>query len=139
MTRRGGTREPVSLPRILLDAMHAALIEQYGGSHGVNDERLVESALARPQNLRAYVPESDLAALAASLCYGLAKNHGFRDGNKRTAFVAAAVFLRMNGRRLVVPEPEAVAAMVYVATDAWSEEQLAEWLRANLETVKRGK
>ncbi|HET7564213.1 MAG TPA: type II toxin-antitoxin system death-on-curing family toxin [Gemmatimonadaceae bacterium] len=127
------------LPRTLLDAMHAALIEQYGGSHGVNDERLIQSALARPQNLRAYVPDSDLAALAASLCFGLAKNHGFRDGNKRTAFVAAAVFLRLNGQRLVAPEPEAVAAMVYVATDEWSEERLADWIRTHLDIATPGK
>lgn len=108
------------MPRTLLDAMHTALVEQYGGSHGVNDEKLIESALARPRNLRAYVPESDLAALAASLCFGLAKNRGFRDGNKRTAFAAMAVLLRLNGWRLVAPEPEAVAAMVYLATDVWS-------------------
>lgn len=87
--------------------MHAELIERYGGSHGVNDAGLVESALMRPRNLRAYVPESDLAVLAASLCFGIAKNHGFRDGNKRTAFTAAAVFLGLNGMRLRVPEPEA--------------------------------
>ena len=132
MTGAGEAREPVWVPRSLLDAMHAALVEQYGGSHGVHDEQLVESALARPRNLFAYAPASDTAALAASLCFGLAKNHGFRDGNKRTAFVAAAVFLRLNGKRLVVPEPEAVAAMVYVATDAWNEERLAEWIRGHI-------
>ena len=132
MTGAGEAREPVWVPRSLLDAMHAALVEQYGDSHGVHDEQLVESALARPRNLFAYAPASDTAALAASLCFGLAKNHGFRDGNKRTAFVAAAVFLRLNGKRLVVPEPEAVAAMVYVATDAWNEERLAEWIRGHI-------
>jgi death-on-curing protein len=113
--------------------MHATLVERYGGSYGMDDERLIESALPRPRSLRANVPESDLATLVASLCFGLAKNHGFRDGNKRTAFVAMAVFLRLNGLRLVVPEPEAVAAMVYVARHAWSEERLAEWIRTHLE------
>lgn len=125
-------REPVWIGRSLLQGMHDALVERYGGSPGVNSESLVESALARPRNLRAYVPGSDLAALAASLCFGLAKDRGFRDGNKRTAFAAMAVFLRLNGRRLVVPEPEAVAAMVFVATDSWSEERLAGWVREHL-------
>jgi len=132
----GGGREPVWISRALLDAMHAELVERYGGAHGVSSDPLIESALARPRNLLAYAPDSDLAALAASLCFGLAKNHGFRDGNKRTAFAAAAVFLRVNGQRLVVPEPEAVAAMVYLATDVWSEERMAAWFREHLVPVK---
>jgi death on curing protein len=132
----GGAREPVWISRPLLDAMHAELIVRYGGAQGVNTEPLAESALTRPRNLLAYVPEADLAALAASLCFGLAKNHGFRDGNKRTAFAAAAVFLRLNGQRLVVPESEAVAAMVYLATDVWSEERMAQWLREHLVPVR---
>jgi death on curing protein len=124
-------REPVWISRVLLDAIHEQLVERYGGLHGVNDSGLVESALSRPRNLFAYVPDSDLAALAASLCFGIAKNHGYRDGNKRTAFAAMAVFLRLNGLRLVVPEPEAVAAMICLATDAWSEARTAEWIRAH--------
>ena len=110
-------------------------IEEYGGAHGVMSDALLDSALDRPRNLHVYTPESDLAALAASLCFGLAKNHGFRDGNKRSAFTAMAVFLRLNGQRIVVPEPEAVAAMVYLATDAWSEERVAEWIRSHLVTL----
>ena len=136
MSAPGGGREPVWISRALLDAMHAELVERYGGAHGVSSEALIESALARPRNLLAYAPDSDLAALAASLCFGPAKNRGFRDGNKRTAFAAAAVFLRVNGQRLVVPEPEAVAAMVYLATDVWSEERMAAWFREHLVPVK---
>lgn len=128
--------EPVWISRALLDGVHHDLVEQYGGSHGVNSDALVDSALARPLNLLAYVPESDLSALAASLCYGVAKNHGFRDGNKRTAFTAMAVFLRLNGQRLAVPEAEAVTAMIYLATDVWSEERLAEWVRLHLVPLK---
>jgi len=124
--------EPVWISRTLLDGIHHELIEQYGGAHGVMSDALLDSALDRPRNLRAYAPESDLAALAASLCFGLAKNHGYRDGNKRAAFSAMAVFLRLNGRRIVVPEPEAVAAMVYLATDAWTEDRIAEWIQSNL-------
>jgi death on curing protein len=127
--------EPIWLSRNLLDAIHTDLIEQYGGSHGVNDERLLESALARPQNTWGYVPESTIVTLAASLAFGLTKNHGYRDGNKRTAFVATAVFLRLNGYRLVVPESEAVSAMVYLATDTWSEDRFGQWLGDHLESI----
>lgn len=127
--------EPVWITRALLDGIHHELIEAYGGSHGVISDALVDSALARPQNLLGYVPESDLASLGASLCFGLAKNHGFRDGNKRTAFTAMAVFLRLNGWRLAVPEPEVVTAMVYLATDVWSEERMGEWVRGRVEVV----
>ena len=125
--------EPVWLSRNLLDAIHTDLIEQYGGSHGINDERLIESALARPKNTWGYVRESTLAALAASLAFGLTKNHGYRDGNKRTAFAATAVFLRLNGYRLIVPETEAVSAMVYLATDVWDEERFGRWIGDHVE------
>ncbi len=128
----GRGREPVWVSRVLLDAIHAALIEQYGGSHGIHDEALIDSAAARPQNLFGYIPESDVPALAASLCYGLAKNRGFRDGNKRTAFAAAAVFIGLNGMVLTARESDAVIAMVYVATDEWDEQKLAAWIRENL-------
>jgi death-on-curing protein len=132
VSARKAMPEPVWISRTLLDGIHHELIEQYGGAHGVMSDALLDSALDRPRNLRAYAPESDLAALAASLCLGLAKNHGYRDGNKRAAFSAMAVFLRLNGRRIVVPEPEAVAAMVYLATDAWTEDRIAEWIRSHL-------
>ena len=136
MNEAGAGKELVWISRTLLDGIHHELIEQYGGSHGVNSEALVESALARPQNLLAYVPVSDLPALGASLCFGLAKNHGFLDGNKRTAFTAMAVFLRLNGLRLSVPEPEVVTAMVFLATDAWNEEHIAEWVRSHVVSLE---
>lgn len=117
--------------RALLDSIHHELVEMYGGSHGVNNTALVDSALVRPQNLLAYVPDSDIAALAASLCFGLAKNHGFSDGNKRKAFTTMAVFLRLNSQWLVVAEPDVVTAMVYLATNAWSEDRMAQWIRAH--------
>lgn len=131
----GAAAEPVWLSRNLPDAIHTDLIEQYGGSHGVNDQGLLDSALARPRNTWHYLPESTLIALAASLVFGLAKNHGYRDGNKRTAFVAGAVFLQLNGYRLVVPEADAVSAMVYLATDVWTEERFARWLGDNVELL----
>ncbi|MEP6622317.1 MAG: type II toxin-antitoxin system death-on-curing family toxin [bacterium] len=120
-------KEPVWITRQLLDAMQHALVEQYGGMHGVRDDGLIESALARPKNAIGYLPESSLAALAASLCFGIAKNHGYLDGNKRTAFTAAAVFLRLNGMPFVVPEADVVTAMVFLASNQWDEIRLAEW------------
>lgn len=134
MKKRAATPEPVWISRALLDGMHHALIEQYGGAHGVLSGPLLDSALDRPRNVHAPLPGNDLAVLASSLCVGLSKNDGFRDGNKRAAFSAMAVFLRLNGLRLVAPEPEAVAVMIYVATDAWDEARLAEWIR--LQTVE---
>lgn len=129
MTRKAVPREPTWVSRVLLDAMHHALVEQYGGAHGVRDEGLIESALARPRNLLAYEPSTDAPALAAALCFGLAKNHGYVDGNKRVAFTGAAVFLRLNGLRLVAEEPEVVTTMVYVTSGEWTQAQLGEWIR----------
>lgn len=120
--------EPRWLTRELVDAIHDAQIAKHGGLLGVNNENLLESALARPQNLFAYVG-GDLAALAASYAFGIAKNHGYRDGNKRTAFLACYTFLGLNGLELVVPEPDAVAAMLSLATDQIDEEGFARWLR----------
>jgi death-on-curing protein len=128
--------EPVWLSRNLLDAIHTDLIEQYGGSHGINDERLIESALARPKNTWGYIPESTLVSLAVSLAFGLTKNHGYRDGNKRTAFAATAVFLRLNGYQLMAPEAEAVSAMVYLATDVWDEDRFETWISDHIELAK---
>lgn len=135
--RKGGAARVIVCPsRDLLDTIHTDLIEQYGGLHGVMDAGLIDSALPRPQNLLADRPGSDLASMAASLGFGLAKNHDYRDGNKRTAFVAMAVFLHLNGVSLDAPEPEAVAAMVYIATDEWDESQLANWLRRSSRPIK---
>lgn len=123
------------MSRNLLDAIHTDLIEQYGGWHGVNDERLIESVLVRRKNARGYRPESAIIALAALLAFRLTKNRGYRDGNKRTAFVAAAVFLWLNGYRLVASETEAVSAMVYLATDTWSEARFAEWVGERVDLI----
>ncbi|HXC25661.1 MAG TPA: type II toxin-antitoxin system death-on-curing family toxin [Gemmatimonadaceae bacterium] len=136
MTGPASLDEPVWLSRNLLDAIHTDLIEQYGGSHGINDERLIESALARPKNTWGYIPESTLVSLAVSLAFGLTKNHGYRDGNKRTAFAATAVFLRLNGYQLMAPEAEAVSAMVYLATDVWDEDRFETWISDHIELAK---
>src|SRR5882757_1369535 len=88
-------------------AIHDRLLAEHGGSSGVRDEGLLESALARPQQLYAYGdPAPDLAALAASLAFGLARNHPFVDGNKRTAAVCCETFIELNGARLTAEDVE---------------------------------
>lgn len=122
-------REPRWLGRFAVDQMHEVLIRQDGGSYGIRDDGLIDSALARPVNRWSYDPGCDLAALAASYGYGLAKNHGYVDGNKRIALAVLSVFLFRNGLLLDAPEPEVVAVMLEVASGGGSEEELTEWLR----------
>lgn len=110
--------------------IHDDQIATHGGSYGILNEGLLESALARPRNLYAY-EQADLFALAAAYGYGIAKNHAFIDGNKRTAFLVMFTFLKVNGWRLVVPEPEAVVVMQDVAAGVMVEKLLAEWLQQN--------
>ena len=109
-------------------AIHDEQVAEHGGLGGIRDMALVRSALARPQNLSAYeVP--DAADLAAAYAYGLARNHGFSDGNKRTAYVVALVFLLDNGYEFVGTDVESVGMMVRVAAGEVGERQLAAWFR----------
>lgn len=106
-------------------------IARFGGGTGLRDEGLLLSALARPENMAAY-GDPDVAALAASYAYGIARNHPFVDGNKRTALVTAAVFSLENGHELVANEADAVLTFLALAAGDLSEEELADWIRANL-------
>lgn len=129
--------EPIRLSLESVRNMHAALIRAHGGSYGECDAGLIESALARPLQKWAYESDSvDLAELAAAYAFGLAKNHGFVDGNKRVAFAAAGTFLLANGLLLVAPEPEAYAVVVDLASGELSEEDMARWLRASVEPAE---
>lgn len=123
------TGEPVWLSRALISAIHDEQIAEHGGSPGLRDEGLLESALARPRNLAAY-GEPDLAALAAAYAFGLVRNHPFVDGNKRTAFVAAELFLDLNGQDLVASDEDCVTAMLSLAAGETSEAEFAAWLGA---------
>jgi len=111
-------------------AIHDRQLAEHGGLPCTRDAALVESALARPQNLAAD-GEPDAAELAAAYAYALAKNHGFSDGNKRTAWVVARLFLHLNGVTLKFNPADAVALMLGVADGTVSELQLATWFRAN--------
>ena len=115
------------ITRDIAMAAHAQSLADHGGSPGVRDEGLLSSALARPQNLAAYGDPS-VQELAASLAYGLAKNHPFIDGNKRTAFLCAYTFLGLNGFELDADEAEAAAIVIDLAAGAVTEEDFARWL-----------
>lgn len=119
--------EPVWLKREFIIAVHERLIADHGGSSGLRDEGLLESALARPKHQFHYRKPS-LTGLAAAYAVGIAKNHAFVDGNKRTAFVAAVVFLERNGLHLNASEAEATIAMLRVAEGSMTEKQLTRWL-----------
>ncbi|HKU99939.1 MAG TPA: type II toxin-antitoxin system death-on-curing family toxin [Vineibacter sp.] len=112
-------------------AIHAEQLAEHGGGSGVRDIALLESALARPINLAAY-GAPDAATLAAAYAYGLARNHPFVDGNKRTAFVTAVAFLLRNGCDLDAPEPEVVLTFVELAAGRMTEEALASWFRERM-------
>jgi len=115
-------------------AVHDEQLAEHGGSAGIRDGGLLESALARPKNLTAY-GDPDFADLAASYGFGIARNHPFVDGNKRTAFVSTELFLRLNGYRLVANDQSCVLTMLALAAGEIDEAAFADWLRRNC--VKR--
>lgn len=119
-------------PQALL-LLHAELIAQFGGTIGAVDPGRFSSALARPIDRLAYEPASDRADLAAAYGFGVVKNHAFTDGNKRIAFLAILLFLKLNGLRFTASQIDAIRMMEDLAAGNVSESQLAEWIRANAE------
>lgn len=111
-------------------AVHDVQLAEHGGAAGLRDGSLLESALARPRNLHAY-GETDLCRLAAAYASGLVRNHPFVDGNKRTAFLTAYVFLAVNGIDLIADEAGAAAAVLMLAAGEMEEDVIADWLRAH--------
>jgi death-on-curing protein len=120
----------VWLDAAVLRAVHEEQLAEHGGPPGTRDDRLLESALARPQHLAAY-GNADVADLAAAYGWGLARNHPFVDGNKRTAFVAVELFLQLNGHDLVADDAACVLTMLAVAAGQTDEATFARWLRAH--------
>ncbi len=109
-------------------AVHDRQLSEHGGGQGVRDHGAIESALARPQNLAAY-GEPDVAALAAAYAFSIARNHGFVDGNKRTAWVIARLFMADNGVRLTYDKADAVRTVESLAAGRIEEDALAAWFR----------
>jgi len=112
-------------------AVHDRQIAEHGGLAGVRDAGAVESALARPRHLAAY-GEPDASALAAAYAFGIARNHGFADGNKRAAWIVARVFLANNGCPLAFDKADAIQVVEALAAGRVSEEDMAAWFRARL-------
>ena len=113
-------------------AAHAEQLAEHGGAEGVRDARLLASAMARPMNLAAY-GEADAASLAAAYAFGIARNHPFVDGNKRTAAVVSETFLVLNGYRLTASDAELVIAFLDLAAGDLSEAELTAWFREYVE------
>jgi death-on-curing protein len=111
-------------------AIHEQQIAEHGGTQGIRDIGLLESALTRPQNLAAY-GEPDLTGMAAAYAFGIARNHPFLDGNKRTSYVVAVVFLRLNGLDISSDEATRLQIWMSLAAGELTEDQLAEWLRSS--------
>ena len=121
--------EPVWLLDAVVLIAHEISLANFGGAQGIRDPGLLASALARPKNQFAY-GQPDIFELAAAYTAGIVQNHPFVDGNKRTGFLAGAAFLELNGRPLTASEPEATRIIMGLAAGAVSEQELAQWYRA---------
>jgi len=126
--------EWLTLEAVLI--LHDEQLAEHGGSEGLRDRGLLESALARPRQLAAYGKSPDIAALAAAYAFGIAKNHPFVDGNKRAAWLSAATFLDLNRRQIEAGQAQVVVVMEAVARGEVTERQLALWLRERLAPVR---
>ena len=124
-------KEPTWLDQRAILLLHQESLAEHGGSSGIRDRGLLDSALARPQNQYRYEGEADLARLAAAYGFALAKNHAFVDGNKRIAFIAVELFLRLNGYHLKTTPIEEVHVMLDVSSGQINEDEFAAWIRAN--------
>jgi death-on-curing protein len=121
--------DPIWITRELAVAIHQRQLAEHGGANGVRDEGMLDSALGRPRHLFAYAdPTPSIPTLAASYAFGIAKNHAFIDGNKRTAHVVYRVFLALNGYEITATQEARYAAMLRLAAGDTSEEDFAAWL-----------
>ncbi len=120
----------------VMRAVHEEQLAEHGGGSGVRDEGLFESATNRPLHL-AHNGEPDAASVAAAYGFGLARNHPFVDGNKRTAFVAVELLLALNGWDLVADDAQCVMTMLALAAGDLSEDEFAQWLREHLQDRQR--
>jgi death-on-curing protein len=128
--------EPRRLTEPTLLAIHAQQVERFGGTHGILDENVVLSALARPINRWSYDPDADLADLAAAYLVGFARSQGFSDGNKRTGLACALVFLALNGAPLHVPPAELYALTMAVANNQADDAAVAAYFRDRLKSPR---
>jgi death-on-curing protein len=120
-------KEPLWISKKAVLAMHSAQLAEHGGSDGIRDETLLDSALAKPLNVFAYADQPDIFRLAASYAFGIARNHAFVDGKKRTALVVSLTFLDRNGWDIVAPKEEVYFTFLHLADGSLSEEELTDW------------
>jgi death-on-curing protein len=129
--------EPIWINLRVIKAFHDRQINEHGGLPELRDEGLLLSALSRPENSYHYSdPKPDVAELAAAYGFGLAKNHPFNDANKRTALIAMRLFLKLNGYDLAASPEDKYKTIIRVAASDISENELAQWIRKNLEEIK---
>jgi len=119
--------EPLWISKKAVLAMHSAQLAEHGGSDGIRDETLLDSALAKPHNVLAYADQPDIFRLAASYPFGIARNHAFVDGNKRTALVVSLTFLDRNGWDIVALKEDVYFTFLHLADGTLSEEELTAW------------
>ena len=119
------------MSRLVVDAIHADQVREHGGLPGIRDENALESALARPVQKWHYSEKTDVSALAAAYGFGLARNHPYRDGNKRIAFLAVFTFLGLNDWELTATDAEVVTTFLTLAAGQLTEEALADWIRSH--------
>ncbi len=122
--------EPIWIPREMVLAMHLRQLAEHGGGQGVRDDGLLDSALQRPQNKLAY-ESPDLAELAAAYAFGIARNHPFIDGNKRTALVTSFTLLYVNGLKVITSQEENTKKFMALAAGTIEEKELADWFKQN--------
>ncbi|GAB4525240.1 MAG: type II toxin-antitoxin system death-on-curing family toxin [Pleurocapsa sp.] len=127
--------EPIWITEKIVLAIHEDQLAQHGGSSGIRDENLLGASLARPKHIFTY-GNPTIFDLAAAYSYGIAKNHPFVDGNKRTAFMVMYTFLGLNDYWLEVPEPEVVIKMEGLTTNIETQESIAVWLNDNTVTTQ---
>ena len=129
-------KQPAWVLRETVLALHEQLLVEFGGSVGICDQGLLESALARPENRFAY-QEPSIVDLAAAYAFGLIKNHPFVDGNKRIGFAVAVVFLELNGYRFEATEADATVRTLALAASAMTEPAYAAWIKAHARRITR--
>jgi len=130
-------KEPVWIEERDVLALHGRLLALDGGAAGVRDAGLLESALARPRQLRAYGEKPGIVQMAAAYVAGIVRNHPFFDGNKRAGFVIGVLFLELNGYRFLASEEDATQAVFGLAAGTLAETAFADWMRANRKRMMR--
>lgn len=129
--------EPRWISKRAVLVMHQEQLAEHGGSDGIRDETLLDSALAKPRNVFAYVDDASIFQLAASYAFGIARNHAFIDGNKRTALVVSLTFLDLNGWDIVSSKEDTYLTFLHLAEGSLGEEELAEWFRKHSPPIEK--